>query len=271
MSAHNKPIITETPQDLSTLQFAPGLDQTDFFQAISNHGYDATLEKALICPCKDKANGLVDTGCKNCGGSGWFFINKKKTRVLVNHINQKTKFINWTEENVGTVNVTTSHLDRVGYMDKLTILDVDTILSQTVYARKSTTNKLFAFLAYTPTEIEFVFLFVSASQPLMALSDTDYNIVNNKIILNDSFLSLLSGVTDPNLQYLNLSIRYYHEPVYHIIDINREVVKSRTKDCGTGTKTLKPLPISSIGKKPHTLFEQPNFNGEGLFDNTVNP
>lgn len=271
MSAHDKPIIAETPQDLTTLATAPSFNPADFKQAISNHGYDVTIEKALMCPCKDKANGHVDTGCRNCGATGWIFVNKIKTRALFSHINQKTKFINWTEDNIGTVNITTHAEDRIGYMDKLTILDVETVFSQTVHVQKSSTGKLFAFLAYVPTEIDLLFLFKGANQPLEHLDPSKYSIVHNRLILDDAYLSELSGITDPQLQYLNLTIRYFHEPVYHVIDINREVVKNRSKDCSTGGKTLKELPISSIGRKPHTLYEVPNFLGEGLFDNTVQP
>jgi hypothetical protein len=271
MEAHNKPIIETTPQDLSTLNTAPAFNSIDFKRAISNNGYDVTIEKAVMCCCKDRANGHVDTSCRNCGATGWVFVNKKATRALFSHINQKTKYLNWTEDNVGTVNITTHSEDRIGYMDKLTILDVETVFSQVIYFRKSTTGKLFAFLAYVPTEIDLLFLFKGANQPLEHLDPTSYSIAHNRIILDDTFLSLISGITDPQLQYLNATIRYYHQPVYHIIDINREVIKNRSKDCSTGNKTLKELPISSIGRKPHTLYEVPNFLGEGLFDNTIQP
>jgi len=271
MAAHDKPILTETPLDLSSMAVAPYLNAKDFKQSISNHGYDIMLEKALFCPCKDKANGHVDVGCKNCGATGWIFVNKTKTRALISHINQQTKFLNWTEENVGTINISTTAEDKVGYMDRVTILDVETVFSQIAHVRKSSSNKLFAFLAYEPVEIEAIYLFENASSPLIPVAANQYTIQNNKIILDDIFLAALAGVTDPQLQYLNLTVRYYHLPVYHIIDINREVMKNRSKDCATGGKTLKELPISSVGKKPHTMFETPNFTGEGLFDNTIYP
>ena len=269
MAAHDKPILVQTPQDLSTLATAPSFNPVDFKQAISNHGYDVTIEKALMCACKDKANGNVRVDCGNCGATGWIFVNKKKTRALISHINQKTKFQNWTEENVGTINVTTHAEDRIGYMDKITVLDVETTFSQVVHVRKSSTNKLFGFLAYVPTEIDMAFLFLDAEEPLEHLDPGKYTIEHNRFILDDSYLAMLSGITDPNLQYLNVTIRYFHEPVYHIVDINREVIKNRSKDCGTGSKTLKELPISSIGKKPHTIYEMPSFLGQGLFDNST--
>ena len=271
MAAHDKPILAETPLDLSNQAIAPFLNASSFKQAISNHGYDVLLEKALFCPCKDKANGHVDVSCKNCGGTGWIFINKIKTRALISHINQQTKFLNWTENNVGTISISTSAEDKVGFMDKVTILDVETVFSQIVHARKSSSNKLFAFLAYEPISIEALYLFESSESPLIPISEGQYTILNNKLILDDVFLNALVGVTDPHLQYLNLTVRYYHLPVYHIIDINREVMKNRSKDCNTGNRTLKELPISSVGRKPHTITETPSFTGDGLFDNTVYP
>jgi hypothetical protein len=156
-------------------------------------------------------------------------------------------------------------------MDRVTILDVETVFSQIAHVRLSSNNKLFAFLAYEPIEIEAIYLFESASAPLIPLTSDLYQIQGSKITLDDTFLTALSGVIDPNLKYLNLTVRYYHLPVYHIIDINREVMKNRSKDCDTGGRSLKELPISSVGKKPHTLFETPNFLGEGYFDNTVYP
>lgn len=268
MAAHDKPIIAQTPLDLSTLQFSPQLTASDFKQSIANYGYDVTIEKALMCPCRDKANGHVDTGCKNCGATGWIFINKKKTRALVSNINQQTKYLDWTEDNIGTVNITTLPEDRVGYMDRVTLLDIDTVMSQIVHVRKSSTNELFAFLAYVPTEIDSIFLFLDAQSELEHLDPNKYSIQHNKLILDNSYLSQLTGVTNLNLQYLNVTIRYFHQPVYHIIDINREVVKSRSKECATGLKALKEFPISSIGKKPHALYEIPDFTGDGLFDNS---
>ena len=269
MAAHDKPILTTTPQDFSGFAIAPYFNPANFQQAITNHGYDVWLEKAVICPCRDKANGHHDTSCKNCGASGWIFVNKTETRAVVQHFNQQTKYQQWTEANMGTVNVTTSSVDHVGFMDRLTVLDVVTSYSQVVHARLSSTGKLFGFLAYQPTEIELAYIFATPDSALIPLASTDYQIVGNRFQLADAFLTSLVGITDDNLKYLNVTLRYFHTPVYHIIDVNREVIKNRSKDCSTGIKTLKELPISSVAKKPHLLYEMPDFSGDGLFDNTV--
>lgn len=271
MAAHNKPILTETPPDLSGLAWAPSFNPKEFARALGAHGYDVTLEKALMCPCKDKGSGNVRLTCRNCGGSGWIFINKTATRMLISHINQQTKFQSWTMENVGTVSVTTPAENRVGYMDRIVVQDVETVFTQICYAVVSSTGKLFSFLAYEPTEIEAVYLFDQDENPLIPLTPDQYTINGQVIQLDDVFLDALDGITDLHLQYLNLTVRYYHLPVYHIVDINREVTKNRFKDCSTGLKNLKELPISCMAKKPHVIFETPTFTGQGLYDNTVYP
>ena len=271
LDAHKKPILEQTPLNVSFDVDQAFFNNKEFNTAIQHHGYDVFIEKALMCPCRNKVSGAADTGCKNCGATGWFFVDKKETRAMVSHINRQTKFLPWTQENLGTVQITTLPEDDLGYMDKITLRDIETSMSHICHFHlNSAGDRLFAFLPYIPLNIEHIYLFKNRNEKLDYLDTTEYSVLDNRIILDVSFLSQISGAPE-NEKYLTGAIRYLHSPEYHVIDINREVSKNRERQCADGSKILKPLPISSIARKTHLVYEMPNYQGDSVFDNTNYP
>jgi hypothetical protein len=256
--SHNKPIIKETSPSLGSPIGDHIFDESKFNDAIFQNGYEVEIEKALRCPCANFNNGSAKTTCKNCGGSGWFFVEKRKTRILVSSMNRKTKYSNWTEEDKGTVSLSLRNADRVAFADRVKILDVESIFTQSLKIR-NIGGKFFSFLYYNPLEIDLCYAFISEDKPLKFLNNgEDYKIVGNLFTLLD---------TSIQKEDMTISIRYYHNPMYSIIDINRDVMKNRNKDCN-GADEMAELPISCVARKLHLVTDAPDIYGSGLLDNT---
>lgn len=75
---NRKSIITDKPTAFQTPPAAVnprvGWDVNKFETLIQTQGYDAFIDRALRCPCVDKATGQALSTCKNCLGRGWFLL-----------------------------------------------------------------------------------------------------------------------------------------------------------------------------------------------------
>lgn len=233
-------------------------NKQNFSSLIWTQGYDVIIEKALRCPCKTKGSDNL-SNCKNCGGSGWFFINPKKTKAIIHSQNQTTKFKDWSEENIGNANISVDDDDRLAFMDRITILQGESLYSQTVFP-KPYKGVIFAFLDYEPKSVSEVFLFHKADEKLVVLENiSDYKIVDSKIILDKKF----NGVND-----ITLSIRYIHAPQYYVIDVRRDVMVANTFTPGN-SRQKSQMPISAIGRRAHYVLDKNNYNTDLIFDNSV--
>ena len=94
--------------------------KNDFDAAIWNKGYDVIVEQAIRCPHNYKDNQAITT-CQNCLGLGWVFVNPKQTKAIITSINTETKEKQWSEEKLGTIQVTTRDVDRFGNMERITL------------------------------------------------------------------------------------------------------------------------------------------------------
>lgn len=270
--AHIKSILTTTSLVETSVvnKGADGLQSNDFKKALISHGYDVLIERALRCPCSVQSTGQALLSCQNCCGAGWVFINKKRSRALVQHVNQSTKYLNWTEQDRGTIQITTDSADNVTFMDRVTIEDVDVTYSQVVRFHKSSNNSVFCFLFYYPLKIEELYLFESNDKPLKLLNEQDFQVVENRIVLNNWFSTHIQDFFGNFKQddfFLTGTIRYKHNPTYHIIDVNREISKNRNRDCAEQVN-LKSLPIASVARKTHFILDQPDFIGQSVYDNS---
>ena len=95
--ADNKPITIQTPPN-TVGQPSVQLVKNDFDVAIEKKGYRVYHDKASKCPCASKNGGAPQSNCKNCGGSGWFYINRTRTRMVVQSMNINTTNKEWSEE-----------------------------------------------------------------------------------------------------------------------------------------------------------------------------
>ena len=259
--AHKKSVVTTTPPELvSSLSSGATFTPSEFNSAVFDKGREVLVEKALRCPCTELATGQGLSTCQNCGGTGWLWINKKSTVFVITSINRSTKFSNWTETDRGTINITARAIDRLSFMDRVTLTDVISIFSQNLRF-KEVGSKLFAYTVYYPLLVSDAYLYLADNKPLQPLELlTDYTIEENKIVLNDKYKNL-------NQDQLSVTVRYSHFPQYNIVDIPRETSVIKKKDCAE-VDVLNNLPMNAIARKVHYVMDAPNFGGDSLFDNS---
>jgi len=271
-----KQVITQTYSHDINLKNHPqvSMDVDRFDAAILNKGYNVYHYRALRCPCVVRQTGSPLPNCENCSGMGWFYIDKTKTKALMQGMGNAKKFEPWSETNAGGVTITTLYEDDVSYMDKFEIIDLEGNFSQILYPQVYNGN-LFSFTIYEPVKMMNIYQFLDSKQPLKPLyskdekpSDWDYYVDRNKIILNNTKFSL----NDDNL---SISVRYKHTPVYCVIDITRELFKTKDQECAAlcdeKDLSFRGMPQRSMGRRLHYIWNANNYDGIKDFDNTVYP
>ena len=252
-----------------------GWDVNRFETLIQTQGYDALIDRALRCPCCDKATGQAMSTCKNCGGRGWFFVDRTETRLLAQHMDSKKRYDEWSQVNRGTASITTRGIDKLGFMDRIILTQLEEWFSETLHPVLFD-GQLIAYPIYEPLEITNMFLFASDAAPLVPLSADMYSVVGNKIVFSENVVNLVDleslDIKDVNEIPLHITIRYSHYPVYHVIDMNRELMRVREgKFCGQGyDEYLRQMPINVLARKAHYIFDNQKWD-EVYYDNTVIP
>lgn len=252
-----------------------GWDVNNFESLIQTQGYDALIDRALRCPCCDKATGQAMSTCKNCGGRGWFFVDRTETRLLAQHMDSKKRYDEWSQVNRGTASITTRGIDKLGFMDRIILTQLEEWFSETLHPVLFD-GQLIAYPIYEPLEITNMFLFASDAAPLVPLSADMYSVVGNKIVFSENVVNLVDleslDIKDVNEIPLHITIRYSHYPVYHVIDMNRELMRVREgKLCGQGyDEYLRQMPINVLARKAHYIFDNQKWD-EVYYDNTVIP
>lgn len=248
-----------------------GWDVNKFETLIQTQGYDAFIDRALRCPCVDKATGQALSTCKNCLGRGWFFVDRTETRLIAQHMDNKKRYENWSEVNRGTASITTKGIDKLGFMDRIILTQLEgyysEILNPVLFG-----GELIAYPVYEPLFVTNIFLFVGDYTKLEPIPEEMYKVDKNKIVFDQSLLTVLP-VEDVNQKQPNMSvsIRYAHFPVFYVIDANRELMKVReSRFCTYDDEKLRQMPINVLARKAHYIFDAQKF-GEESFENTVMP
>lgn len=265
----DKRIVFQTPPTIVNPRV--GWRTRDFEELIQAHGYDAYIDRALRCPCVDKSNGQALSTCRNCLGRGWIFVDRTETRLIAQHMDSKKRYENWSEVNRGTASITTKASDKLGFMDRIILFQLEEFYSE-IIRPIFFENKLIAYPVYEPLEVTNMYLFSEDNEPLVSLTKDDYIIDKNRIEFDPSILELIS-INDPNIQDftqipVSISIRYSHYPVYHIIEVNRELMRVREgKLCNVDDKNLVQMPINAMARKAHYIFDAQKY-GEEAIDNS---
>lgn len=263
----DKPVAYQTPA--ASINPRVGWRIDDFERLIQTQGYDAYIDRAMRCPCVDKATGQALSTCKNCLGRGWFFVDRTETRIIAQHMDSKKRYESWGEVNRGTASITTKGIDKLGFMDRIILLQLEEFYSE-ILRPEVYEGELLAYPVYEPLEISNIFLFVGDYTKLEPIPNEMYVVDKNKIVFDQSLLELLP-VEDVNQKTPNMSvsIRYSHYPVYHVIDINRELMKVReSKLCSFDDEQLRQMPINVLARKAHYIFDQAAY-GDEQYENTV--
>lgn len=258
----------------SAIENRVGWRVDDFEELIQSQGYDALIDRALRCPCVDKATGQALSTCKNCLGRGWFFVDRTETRLIAQHMDNKKRYENWSEVNRGTASITTKGIDKLGFMDKIILTQLEEFYSEIIrpiYFQ----GEIIAYPVYEPLKVTDMFLFSSDNEKLISIREDEYVIDGNKIVFDLGIQDKIS-IDDMNVKNkseipISISIRYSHFPVYHVIDVNRELMKVReSRFCSYNDEKLRQMPINVLARKAHYLFDAQKF-GEESFENTVLP
>lgn len=268
----NKPTAYQTPPTVYDNKV--GWRVNDFEELIQSQGYDAFIDRALRCPCVDKATGQALSTCKNCLGRGWFFIDRTETRLIAQHMDSKKRYENWSEVNRGMASITTKGIDKLGFMDRVILTQLEEFFSE-IIRPIFFQDEIIAYPVYEPLKVTDIFLFASDSEKLISLKEDEYLIDGNKIVFDPNIQDKIS-IDDMNFKNrteipISISIRYSHFPVYHVVDINRELMKVReSRFCSYNDEKLRQMPINVLARKAHYIFDAQKF-GEESFENTVFP
>lgn len=265
----DKPIAYQTPANVVHPRVGWRVD--DFEELIQSQGYDVYIDRAMRCPCVDKATGQALSTCKNCLGRGWFFVDRTETRIIAQHMDSKKRYMEWSEVNLGTASFTTKGSDKLGFMDRVILLQLQEFYSEIIRPQMFE-GELLAYPVYEPIDITNIFLYVGDYTKLQPISPELYTVDKNKIVFSQELLNVVP-VDDMNQKSPNISIsmRYSHYPVYHVIDVNRELMRVReSKLCGYDDEKLRQMPINVLARKAHYIFDSQKF-GEEAYENTVMP
>lgn len=242
-------------------------DKSELDGALVNRGYSTTFEKSFLCPCKGKSVDHRNT-CRNCGGVGYVFVNPTKTRMIITGIHadgkfNQSQFMEWGMIDAGVVTVTALNNDKLSFMDRITLNDATTEHNQVMFpSLTDDETQLFSYTKYDILSIQFIGLFVDVDTPIKKLDQgIDYTWRDNVILFDTQYKDL----DEPTV-----TIRYTHRPMFHIIDILRESMTSKTGSIQTGQQNLL-LPIKAIAKRAHLVKDVENYDGDRLLDNSWLP
>lgn len=249
--------ISSPPDNSKKLPNTPDafFDKGNFNASIDKYGYAVRIEKAVKCPCTVKGSGSALPACKNCGGTGWVFINPTETKMILSAMGYNQKYYNWSEVNIGTVRISSSDKDELAYMDRITLLSAEETFSELVYP-VIYEDQLFAYTSYDILDIHEIFLFEDIEKPLVRLESDNYEVIGpNKLSFKNHF---------DNINQCTFSIRYKHPPTYHVIDITRNVMQSPVK----AEKGIinADFPQNALGKKAQYILNRQV--GVNIFDNS---
>jgi len=259
------PIVT-TPKEFVDPQ--PVWRVGDFNELIDNHGYEAYIDRALRCPCNEKSGGQALSTCQNCSGRGWVFVDRKLTRVVSQGMNNAKRFKDFSEINQGTAKITTRGIDKLGFMDRIILIELEAYYSE-VLRPILFGGEIISYPIYEPIEITNIYLFVSDDKPLLPLTNKQYTIKGNRISFDLGIQDLIES-RDMAVKDLPISItvRYSYAPVYHVLDANRELMKVRERNESLSDERLTAMPINVTCRKAHYMFDAQKFGVE-IFDNTI--
>lgn len=232
----------------------------EFETLIQQKGRRVLKESSLVCPCKSKSTNQ-QSNCKNCGGTGWVFINPVETRMILKGMKITPNYKAWSEEIVGDLDVTASDIEELTFMDRLTLLDGKAIYNEVLFFKNNTANTItFAFTAYAVKKVLYMGYFVGVDDEFQQLVlGTDYTVDNNIVkLINPAIVAVQD--------FISITIRYIHAPVYLMVDMKRESMETFEL---TDKEELIHLPIAGTARRQHYILGSPTLNGDALLNNSI--
>jgi hypothetical protein len=251
--------IQQTYIDSSRSALRSDLDTKAFNRLIAEKGRVVTLHSAVLCPCKGRATAHKST-CKNCGGSGYAFINPRKVRMILQGMDVATKLVPWSEEARGMTSVSAMYEEEMCYMDKIVVEDAESIFCEVVAIDVEDSNR-FARTAYTIKEVICAGVYVSDTVGYRWLTPSQYTIANGFFKLLDS------AITADSDGEISITLRYKHAPAFHIIEFKRETMQSFKLTEG-GKEENQSFPVHAYARRAHYQMAGQNLAGNRLIDNS---
>lgn len=234
-------------------------NRPDFTTLIEQKGRNVTIETALACPCKSK-NTNQQSNCKNCGGTGFVFINPRFTRLVLQGMSAKEEFLSngATMTVTGDLKVTANDNEELTWMDRITVLDSRAIFNEVLFFKTRGTD-VFAFSSYNIKEIKYAGYFTGTDQPFQRLTlGTDYTFQGNIIRLVNPAIIAVQGE-------ISVTFRYVHAPQYLMVDMKRESMETFVME---ENEKMVHLPISGTARRQHYILGAPNLNGDNILNNS---
>lgn len=245
-------------QTFSINEVRADFHRSDFETLIQQKGREVNLEKGYLCPCKSK-NTNQQSNCKNCGGTGWYFVNQRTTRLILQGMKITPNFKAWSMEIAGDLQVTASDTEQLSFMDRFTINDGKAIFNEVLFF-KTKGSVRFAYTAYNIKDLLYVGFFAGVDTPIQKLVyGTDYTFDKNIIRLINPAIVAIQGE-------VSVTVRYIHAPMYYMIEMKRESMESWEVE--GGNEKLIHLPIAGTARRAHYILDAPNLLGDRLLDNS---
>lgn len=248
--ARSKPIFSKTSPE--SIEHQVRFEPQRFNSLVFDKGYEVWVDKAMRCPCTVKGTGQALVSCDNCIGTGWIFVNRIETRVAIQSINTNVKYENWSQTTTGMAKITSRAIDKLAFMDRIILREVAGLFNEVVRVMDFKGEKV-GFSIYEILDMEEIYLFQGDKVPLHPMKKDEYDIDGYKIILSSKYNSMKD---------LSISIRYRHCLTYHLIDMNRDVMKVRTINCEASDEQLRHMPILGIARKSHYIFDNVKYEEE---------
>jgi hypothetical protein len=213
----------------------------EFNDKILEKGYEINWHRYIICPCRKDLTSQANTNCINCNGTGNFYLPEIKTFAMISSASLQKNFIQWTENLQGTANISIDSEYKIGFMDKIEILNAETIFSE---VRKLEVNNSIKEIKtfYKALKIIKAYKFENESVALYDIDLDDISIIDKKLIIIDPAIS----ETD------SISILYEYNPTYFILDILNDYRNTKIKN-GLPFEELRKMPLRAIMKKAHLI------------------
>lgn len=223
-------------------------------------GRQVLYDQSLICPCKGHQTNHL-SNCKNCGGTGYIYVNPKETRMIIQGIDVTTQIQPWSEELRGMMRVTALAEEKMAYMDRIRVIDGSTSFHNEVLFFTNEDDKIFSLTNYDIQHISYIGLWNNSTDPLERLvANEDYIIDKNVLTLNYEKFNIR------DIDSLKLTVRYEYFPIFHIMEFKRENFQS-FKVQG-GKEVAQQLPTSAYARRAHYQLDAKDASGNGLNNNS---
>ncbi len=256
-------VIPQTPASQMIAPPRADFDKNRFDVLVAQKGVDVAVEKALQCPCETQKVNSLST-CKNCGGTGWVFVNKRRSRLVLQSMDFKNTEEVWSRLVHGVIRVTGLAEEELSFMDRITRLNANSIFSEIIQFEEGVDGTFFGFTTYEPKDVEYIGIFTTVDDKFQQLSNKDFSIHNTRIEINEGVELPYVDENNP----LTATIRYVHAPVFYIFEHQREVIDNY-RWTGKGEK-LQYLPTLALARRAHDVEDMANLRQGRLNDNSYN-